>query len=44
MAHAARGLTVSVPLHSGRALSAGLTRDLVKQAGLTVAEFVALLK
>jgi len=35
--------TVSVPVHSGRDLKPGTLRGIIRQAGLTVEEFVALL-
>jgi predicted RNA binding protein YcfA (HicA-like mRNA interferase family) len=34
---------VSVPVHSGRDLKPGTLRGIIRQAGLTVEEFVALL-
>jgi predicted RNA binding protein YcfA (HicA-like mRNA interferase family) len=34
---------VSVPVHSGRDLKLGTLRGIIRQAGLTVEEFVALL-
>jgi predicted RNA binding protein YcfA (HicA-like mRNA interferase family) len=42
--HPARLRTVSVPVHAGRMLSAGLTRELITQSGLSVDEFRRLLK
>jgi predicted RNA binding protein YcfA (HicA-like mRNA interferase family) len=35
--------TVTVPVHSGRDLKPGTLRSIIRQAGLTVDEFVALL-
>jgi predicted RNA binding protein YcfA (HicA-like mRNA interferase family) len=35
--------TVSVPVHAGRDLKPGTLRGIIRQAGLTVEEFVALL-
>lgn len=39
-----RDRTVPVPSHAGRTLSLGLTRKIIKQAGLTVEEFRQLLR
>jgi predicted RNA binding protein YcfA (HicA-like mRNA interferase family) len=38
-----RSRTVTVPVHSGRDLKPGTLRSIVRQAGLTVEEFAALL-
>jgi predicted RNA binding protein YcfA (HicA-like mRNA interferase family) len=35
--------TVTVPMHGGRDLKRGTLRSIIRQAGLTVDEFVALL-
>jgi predicted RNA binding protein YcfA (HicA-like mRNA interferase family) len=35
--------TVTVPVHAGRDLKPGTLRSIIRQAGLTVDEFVALL-
>jgi predicted RNA binding protein YcfA (HicA-like mRNA interferase family) len=36
--------TLSIPVHGNRALKRGTLRDLIHQAGLTVDEFIHLLK
>jgi predicted RNA binding protein YcfA (HicA-like mRNA interferase family) len=35
--------TISVPVHSGRDLKPGTLRGIIRQAGFTIEEFVALL-
>lgn len=42
--HPASGLRVSVPVHGGRDLKTGTLRGIIRDAGLTVEEFTALLK
>jgi predicted RNA binding protein YcfA (HicA-like mRNA interferase family)/predicted RNase H-like HicB family nuclease len=42
--HPVAGLIVPVPLHGGRDLREGTLRGIIRQAGLTVEEFIDLLK
>lgn len=37
-------INLSVPVHSSKSLTKGLTANFIKQAGLTVDEFIELLK
>jgi predicted RNA binding protein YcfA (HicA-like mRNA interferase family) len=37
-------INLSVPVHGSKPLTKGLTANLIKQAGLTVEEFIELLK
>ena len=42
--HPVAGVTVPVPMHGGRDLREGTLRGIIRQAGLTVEEFLELLK
>ena len=44
MAHPVRQLLVAVPRHGGRDIPPGTLRRIIKQAGMTTAEFASLLK
>lgn len=44
MLHPGTGRRVSVPVHGGRDLKPGALRGLIRDAGLTVEEFIRLLK
>lgn len=44
LSHPATRRTVPVPVHGGRDLKPGTLRAIIRQAGLTVDEFVELLK
>ncbi|MHB1033801.1 MAG: type II toxin-antitoxin system HicA family toxin [Pirellulales bacterium] len=39
--HPAKPRRLSIPVHAGRTLGAGLLRSLIKAAGLTVEEFIS---
>ena len=43
MEHPVDGRTTTVPVHAGKSLRKGTLRSILKQAGLTVDEFVDLL-
>jgi predicted RNA binding protein YcfA (HicA-like mRNA interferase family) len=43
LVHAVSGLTVPIPMHGGKDLKSGTLRHIIRQAGLTVDEFLALL-
>ena len=44
MLHPVTGRQVSVPVHGGRDLKPGTLRGIIRDAGLTAAEFIRLLK
>lgn len=44
LVHPDKRITVSVPVHKGKTLGKGITQAIIKDAGLTIEEFLKTLK